>query len=141
MLKYWIWLATRKGLTSRELCCVAHWFPSPEAAFMASEKAYKEIPGLRAPKGLLDKDLTKAKQILEACRKKGIEIITLHDASYPEQLMQLADAPIVLYRKGLSVDFNAPLIGVVGTRRASVYGLSQTKKISYGLARSGCTAR
>ena len=139
MLKYWIWLATRKGLSARTICRIARWFPSPQAAFYAPPEAYSGIPGLREPKSLLDKDMNGAEDILIRCRKKGIRIMTMQDAAYPEQLRQLSDAPIVLYCKGMPVDLTAPMLGVVGTRDASVYGRTQAKQFGYGLARSGCT--
>ena len=46
------------------------------------------------------------------------------DAAYPQRLLDCPDAPVILYTIG-KTDFNARhVIGIVGTRHATVYGLS-----------------
>lgn len=137
VLKYWLWLATRKGLGARGAYLVARHFPSPEAAFFADPKSYEAIEGLRAPGALLDKDLGEAEKILRACYDRGISIVTMQDAAYPQRLLALDDPPTVLYYKGTMPDLNGPAIGVVGTRNASLYGLTQARRMGYGLSRCG----
>ena len=69
---------------------------------------------------LEDKDLTEAKQIAARCSRDNIRILTYGDAAYPEKLRYIEDPPLVLYYMGKLPDWNAqPLIGVVGTRKAS----------------------
>ena len=139
MLKYWLWLATRKGLGARGAWLTARHFSSPQEAYAADEWAYRQIPGLRSVEPLLDKDLSLPEQILRQCYEKGISILTVQDAAYPERLMASNDPPVVLYYKGILPDLNGPSIGVVGTRKASVYGLTQSRRMGYGLSRCGCT--
>lgn len=71
-------------------------------------------------------------QKLEELRTKQIEVVTRVDQRYPQNLRVLSDAPICLYVKGdsssLSND-NAFNFAVVGTRRASQYGLRITREI------------
>lgn len=138
MLKYWLWLATRKGLGARGAYLVARYFPTPEVAYFADPKEYKNIGGLRNPAPLLDKDLSRPEEILRTCYDKGIYIITLQDAAYPNRLRATEDAPVVLYCRGVVPDLNGPAIGVVGTRRASLYGLNQARRMGYGLSHCGC---
>lgn len=139
MLKYWIWLAGRKGLGSGGPWKVARHFVSPEAAYCADRQAYEAIPELRSVESLLDKDLKEAEEILNRCFELGISLLTIQDAAYPERLRVIDDPPLVLYYKGNAMRLNGPAIGVVGTRRASGYGLLQSRRMSYGLAKCGCT--
>ena len=125
MLKYWLWLTTRKGLGPRSAYLVARHFSSPQAAYFADPKAYEAIDGLRNPSALLDKDLREPEKILRECYEKGISILTMQDAAYPQRLLAVDVPPLVLYYKGVMPDLNGPVIGVVGTRNASLYGMTQ----------------
>ncbi len=138
MLKYWLWLTTRKGLGPRGAYLVAQHFPSPEAAYYADEEAYAMVPGLRNYKPLLDKDLSLPKQIQADCCSKGIGILTIQDAAYPVRLKNIYDPPLVLYYRGVLPDFGTPAVAVVGTRRASPYGLVHARNMGYGLSQCGC---
>lgn len=133
MLRYWLWLATRKGLSPRGMCAVLHRFSDAEQVYYAPEDAYPE-----KVESLLDKDLSEAETILSQCAEHGIRIITMQDAAYPARLRALDDAPAVLFCKGDLPDLNIPAVAVVGTRKASVYGMTQAKRFGYGLARCGC---
>ncbi len=137
MLKYWIWLATRRGLGVRGICLVMQHFSSPEAAYFAQPEEIKAIKGLRYPEVLQDKDLKEAESILGNCQNRGISIVTMQDAAYPRRLLALEDPPAVLYYKGVLPDLNGPVIGVVGTRHASLYGLTQARRMGYGLSHCG----
>ena len=138
MLRYWLWLATRKGLSRRNMWLVARHFASAEAAYTADREAYGEIEGLKDCQSLLDKDLTQADQILRQCYEKGISILTVQDAAYPDRLRVADDPPVVLYYKGMLPNLNGPIVGVVGTRKASAYGMTQARRMGYNLARCGC---
>ena len=138
MLKYWIWLATRRGLGGRGIYLVARHFPSPEQAFYAGTEEYEQIEDLKTFQPLLDKDLGQAERILRKCYENGISILTLQDASYPGRLLTIDDPPVVLYYKGTLPNLNTPSVAIVGTRRASAYGMTQARRMGYGLARCGC---
>ena len=137
MLKYWIWLTTRKGLGVRGIYLVMQHFSSPEAAYFADPKEYETIRELRNPEALQDKNLKEAEKILRECRNKGISVVTMQDAAYPRRLLALEDPPAVLYYKGVLPDLNGPVIGVVGTRHASLYGMKQAHRMGYGLSHCG----
>lgn len=138
MLKYWLWLMTRRGLGRRGAALVAQHFPSPEAAYYADAASYAAVVGLRDASPLLDKDLTEPEQILRVCYDKGISILTMQDAAYPERLRNIDDPPVALFYKGTLPDLNGPAIAVVGTRRASLYGMLHARRMGYVLSRCGC---
>ena len=138
MLEYWLWLAGRRGIGARGLCALLAQFGTPEAIFCAQQTQYPE--GIREPgvQSLLDKDLTPAREILQQCYRKNIHILTMQDAAYPQRLRTIDDAPPVLYYQGILPDFDAaPVIAMVGTRKASAYGMLQSKRLGYELARCG----
>ncbi len=137
MLKYWIWLTGRKGLGTRGIQLIMQHFSSPEAAYFAKPEEYEAIKGLRDPEALHDKDLNEAEKILRDCQEKGVSIVTMQDAAYPRRLLAMEDPPAVLYYKGVLPDINGPVIGVVGTRHASLYGMKQARRMGYGLSHCG----
>lgn len=138
MLKYWIWLSTRQGVSSAQALALLNRFGSAEAVYQADRQMLQseELPGV--PESLLDKELTGSEIILQQCYHKGIHIMTIQDAAYPGRLRAIADAPLVLYYRGVfpAID-TLPVIAMVGTRRASVYGLVQAKRLGYQIARCG----
>lgn len=137
MLKYWVWLATRKQIGARSAYLLLRYFGSPQAVYLADEAEYSRVPYFRNASALLDKDLSEAEGILRACYEKGIFLLTMQDAAYPERLRTLDDPPLVLYGKGTLPDLNGPIIGVVGTRHSSLYGMNQARRMGYGLSRCG----
>ena len=138
MQKFWLWLATRKGLSPRGAALAASCFPSVEALYYADAAAY-EAAGLKNYQPLLEKDLWLPTEILRRCYNLGISLLTWQDAAYPQLLRSLEDPPVVLYYRGLLPDFSGLSIAVVGTRGASAYGLAQARHLGYGLGRCGCT--
>jgi len=61
-------------------------------------------------------------------QQQAIKIVTIHDRSYPEKLQQIYDPPWLLFVKGkLKTESNT--VGVVGTRRNTLYGKQVTQKI------------
>lgn len=140
MLKHWIWLAHRPGLSDRTKAALLQRFSDAEDIFCAEEEAFADMEGISRDgmDALKDKNLTEAEEILEACGKERLHILTYGDAAYPVALKQIADPPMVLYYKGQLPDFDAwPVIGVVGTRKASAYGLATAKRMGYQIARCG----
>ena len=66
---------------------------------------------------------------LEVCERLGVRIITCRDAIYPRSLLELEDAPVLLYVRGEKFSVGAKTIGVVGTRRCSAYGAGVAREI------------
>ena len=140
MLLHWIWLAHRPGLHDREKAHLLRHFQDPEDLYFADEEALSYVEGLRreAAEALKDRDLRPAEQILTACSRERLHVLTYRDAAYPAKLRNIPDPPLVLYYKGRRPDFDtSAVIGVVGTRRASVYGLSTAQRMGYQIARCG----
>ena len=139
MLIHWIWFSIRPGLNDREKAELMQHFQDAEDLYFAGADALITIEDLpeEGIKALLDKDLKPSEQILSACAKEKIHILTYRDAAYPARLRNISDPPMVLYYKGSLPEFDSlPLIGVVGTRSASGYGLTIAKRMGSQIA--GC---
>ncbi len=140
MQLHWIWLATREGLGDRGCNMLLERFADAEEIFFAEAGEYARVDGLsrEAITSLQNKSLAGAEKILAACRRENIQILTWQDALYPKRLKNIADPPVVLYYKGNLPEVDAlPLVAVVGTRKASAYGLSTAKRMGYQLSACG----
>ena len=140
MLLHWIWLAHRPGVGDRLKVRLLQHFRDPEDIYFADEESYRHVEGMtaEAAESLKDKSLAAAEASLEACRREGLHLLTFQDAAYPSKLKHIADPPILLYYKGQLPDFDGmPMIGVVGTRKASAYGMQTAKRMGYQIARCG----
>ena len=140
MIVHWIWLATRQSISDRVKVELVRHFQDPENVFFADSGSFAIIEGLTAEglESLKDKDLRPAEKILEDCHRENLHILTYQDAAYPGRLKNISDPPLVFYYKGQLPDFDGqPLIGVVGTRSASAYGLTAAKRLGYQIARCG----
>ena len=139
MLIHWIWLHHRPGFGPRTKAQLLEHFRDPEAVYYADEEALGQL-GLSSDvrAALLDKNLDSSEKILEDCQKKRLNILTLQDAAYPSRLKNIPDPPLVLYYKGQLPDFDGvPVVGVVGTRKASAYGLTVAKRMGYQIGKCG----
>ena len=140
MLIHWIWLAHRPGVSDRMKQALLEHFRDPEEIFYADSGAFAHMEGLteEAQESLADRNLTPAEEILEACHQKGLHLLTIQDAAYPTRLKNIPDPPVLLYYKGQLPDLDAfPVIGVVGTRKASAYGLTTAKRMGYQIGKCG----
>ena len=139
-LNYWLWLTTRKGVGQRGVLRVLEYFGTPERVYFAQQEDLEMIPGLapQAIRGLLDKNMEESEAILGRCDRLGVQIMTIQDADYPERLRQLSDPPAVLYILGRRIRFDEEAaIGVVGSRKPSVYGQQVAPRLGLELARCG----
>ena len=70
-------------------------------------------------------------------KKYGVSIVTPSDEDYPPQLRSAPGRPLALYVKGDVKVLGKPSIAMVGTRRATSYGLNIANRLSYDLAKAG----
>ncbi len=79
----------------------------------------------------------KSKYTWEAAFKKGVRVVSIADKDYPKRLFRLKNPPLVLYYLGMLPDENRKAISVIGSRRASEYGKSNTVRFTKELAGNG----
>ena len=76
--------------------------------------------------------------IIARCEANGIRIVTIEDEEYPARLKTIFNPPILLFVQGeLSGLDEQPVLAVVGTRKASDYGMRTTKRICTELVKNG----
>ena len=140
MLLYWIWFAQLNKITALQKQTLLRHFADPEEIYHNDGSLVRQIEELpeSVAEALEDKDLTQAQQIMQECADKGIGIITLGDSNYPHRLRNTADPPLVLYFKGqLPMWDLQPVVGIVGTRKASPYGLNTAGRFGKQIAACG----
>lgn len=139
-IKYWLWLSSQTNVSARAKLLLTEHYGDPEKAFFAPEGEYAAIPGISETDAerLERRELGNVKEIRERCEEQGIDIIPMDDARYPKRLRCIADAPVVLFVKGSLPDTDElPAVAVIGTRRASPYGLKMGRKIAYEISKCG----
>lgn len=140
MLIYWIWFAQLKKLSKSQKQWLLEYFRDPEEIYHSEPKCYKGINGMTQEilQVLEQKDLDEARKILNQCEEKGIGILTFLDNAYPVKLRNTIDAPMVLYYRGNLPDWeNVPVIGIVGTRKATPYGMNTALRFGRQIAACG----
>lgn len=140
MIVHWIWLATRQSISDRVKVELVRYFQDPETIYFSDSGSFAAIESLTAEglEALKDKNLRPAEKIIRDCERENLRILTYQDAAYPNRLKNISDPPLVFYYKGRLPDFDGqPLIGVVGTRSASAYGLTVAKRMGYQIAKCG----
>ncbi|MCX5708467.1 MAG: DNA-processing protein DprA [Candidatus Omnitrophica bacterium] len=76
---------------------------------------------------------------LSLARKNNVRILFWNDLDYPRNLKFIYDPPIVIYLKGQLLPRDNLGLAIVGSRRASFYGLSCAEKFSGDLVANGFT--
>lgn len=140
MLQYWIWFAENQELNIPQKQLLLEHFSDPEEIFYALADALPDDREEIKPilEALQDRDLTEAGRILKECSLQQIQVMTYRDPEYPSRLRNIDEPPMVLYYRGQLPDFEAvPSVGVVGTRKATAYGLGIARRMSSQIAACG----
>ena len=140
MLIYWVWYAGLNGISLAQKLALLQHFRDPEELFHTRVEGLRRIPGITeaALEALENKNLSEAEAILKCCAEKGIGILPLGDEHYPNRLRNTYDPPLVLYFMGTLPDWEAiPVIGVVGTRKATAYGMNTALRFGRQIAQCG----
>jgi DNA processing protein len=137
------WLALRLifGLGTRKANLLLTQFRTPERIFRAS-RSELEASGLAggiaqtiASGCTFDDAIDQQQKMLEA----GVLLIPYSDPSYPARLKEIFDPPIVLFARGRMELLQSIMLGVVGTRRPTHYGIAAAERLSADLAQAGLT--
>jgi len=108
-------------------------FGTAEAVFKASYNQLMETEGIGSvtARHIVDTDALKSAAVqLKFLNKYKIKILFYTDVVYPQRLKNCYDAPVLLYYKG-TADLNHPrIVSIVGTRKATLYGLFLCKQLA-----------
>ena len=118
-------------------------FGSLRALFAASETQLRQVDGiglvLAARVGQACRKTNALDEELRLAKQAGCRVVTQVEKGYPTPLTQISDPPLALYLKGEWIDDDTTAVGVVGSRRASLYGHQMAQRLSYDLALRGVT--
>lgn len=138
-IKYWLWLSAA-AVSPKAKAVLIDKYSDAEKAFYAPAGEFETLTGVskKEAETLEKRDISCADRILAACARQGIRAVTMQDADYPQRLKNIFAPPVVIYLKGRlhSLDDEAA-IAVIGTRKASAYGLKMGRKLAYEIVRGG----
>ncbi|MDR3624590.1 MAG: DNA-processing protein DprA [Chlamydiales bacterium] len=115
-------------------------FGSASGVFQASYNEWMQLPGFGPNVCAKIEEGPKKENVerdLELSKKMGLTLLSFQDARYPKRLLQLHDAPALLYIKGEFLEEDDRNIAVVGTRNHTIYGAETAEKIARELTDYG----
>ncbi len=117
------------------------YFGSATKAYSVSSKKLREIGLGEKLVSEFDKHRRSFKYEEYAAKldKYSIRVITQKDDQYPKLLLEIENAPTVLYVRGELKQADSVAIAVVGSRKVTSYGKEVAYKIASELAASGIT--
>ncbi len=78
-------------------------------------------------------------RLLQEAEHHGIRPLLISEPQYPSLLKEIYDPPSVLYYQGEIQASDQRAVAIVGTRRATRYGIRQAESLARGLVRAGIT--
>jgi DNA processing protein len=138
---HWLALKLVPGLGARKSAYLIERMRTPQTIFRASRS---ELEGLGLPSSTaqsissgctFEDAVLQQQQLLDT----GTELIPLTSPEYPSVLRNIFDPPIALFVRGRIELLQTLMIGMVGTRRPTAYGVAATERLSADLATAGLT--
>src|SRR5512133_3623165 len=136
---YWIGLKAVPGIGNVAFRRLLERFDTPEAALKAAPAALDGIRGISAAVIEGIKNGAWHRFAEEECRRletSAAHLVTYTSLDYPKSLFEIPDPPPFLYVIG-ELRSRELSIAVVGSRRATAYGLLTTGKLAGELASHG----
>ena len=138
------WVALNLALAPNSLVVrnLLERFASPVEILAAPSEALAEVPGITARllRRLKNPQLHDAAAAeIEQAVRQSIRILLRDDPGFPGILTQLPDPPLLLYMRGDLREGDDPAVAVVGSRRATIYGLEMARRLSSEIAAAGVT--
>ncbi len=140
-IKYWVAMHRVQGVGYKRFLKMDAFFGSIEEAWKASSEDLanagldkRTIQSICYAREKIDPD-----EEMECLKRFDITPIHCHSEKYPSLLRSIKDPPSLLYIRGNIETDETRLLAIVGTRRATHYGLKATQIISEGLAKAGVT--
>jgi DNA processing protein len=88
---------------------------------------------------LLTPDVSQAEADLAAWQEQGIQVVSVLDADYPENLRGVHDRPPLIFVRGAIAPEDSRSIAIVGTRKPSAAGENDARRVAKHLTAEGFT--
>lgn len=136
----WVTLALVPGVGTAMFIRLLARFRTPEAVLNASRKSLEEVVGPKLAERIAQySDVADVAGQEAAMAKYSASLITLEDPAYPLRLAEIYDPPLLLFVRGRMLEAELPCVAIVGTRRATPYGIRMAEKFGRELAARGIT--
>lgn len=137
---YCVWLQYALGFSHQYTARVRELYGSVASFYHGGQREWR-LSGLfqnRQLDKLAGTSLSLAEETIEQCGRLHIRIMVESDEEYPSRLSNIGDPPPVLYIRGQWPQIDEELcVAMVGTRKASPYGLNAARKFSSEIAEAG----
>lgn len=136
---YWLGLKAVPGIGNVTFRRLLERFETPRMALAATPGELATVKGVTGAiidsirAGAWQEFAEKELRLLAASEAR---LVTFTSREYPKSLFQISDPPPFLYVKG-KLRSCEPAIAIVGSRRATSYGILTTTRLSEALARNG----
>ncbi len=135
----WLTLKSAPGIGNLLFRRLIECFGTPERVLKASRHRLEQVEGItprlaaaiyrhRTPDGIYRE--------IDAIARSKFRVLTQNDEAYPQLLLHIPDPPPVLYLYG-RLQTSAGHIAVVGSRMATAYGRSATRRLCEQLVNHG----
>ena len=137
---YYIWLTQGIGYCTTKVKYIYSLYPDIELLYKGGEQELR-FCGIFTEKEiakLMKTKLADAENILRRCEELKIKAYDISMYEYPQRLREISDAPAVIYVSGELPDFESfDSVSIVGTRRATVYGIRTALSLGANLSKIG----
>jgi len=138
----WLRLRSVPGIGNLIFRRLLDRFGAPMAVFEATRDDLLTVEGITPRLVAAMRQHARADEFsdreMNKARRMGCHIVTQADHRYPALLLQIPDPPPYLYVYGDTAAFPVS-VAMVGSRHATTYGLTTTRRLSSDLARQGIT--
>jgi Predicted Rossmann fold nucleotide-binding protein involved in DNA uptake len=120
------------GLGTRKAVQLVEAFRSPQQVFRASRQDLQAagMSGSVAQSIASGCSFEEAAEQQQKLGELGAVAIPISDPRYPARLREIFDPPIVLFARGRVELLETVMLGVVGTRRPTPYGIAATQRLA-----------
>ena len=137
---YWIWITLSIGYNNPKVKRISEMYSDVSAFYYGgiSEWRLCGIFSQRELEKFSSTRLEDAQKIIDRCIECNYSIICIDDKLFPTCLYNIECPPALIYVNGIMPDVdNTFSIGIVGTRRATKYGIENSYRFAYALSKYG----
>jgi len=137
---YEIWLAEKLLSFKRDTRIICENYENAYDVFEETYDGLVDVYGVseECAKALMNKNLDKARKVLERCTALKVAIVPYHSEFYPPFLRDIEQPPYLLFVKGDARVLKEKFcISTVGTRRMTQYGKYYGFKLAYEVSAAG----
>lgn len=138
--RIWIWITQVIGYNTPKVRRIYELYSDINDFYNGGEREWRfcGIFSQNDIRKLKCTDISVADKIISRCNELKYSVLAIDDEKYPQCLRDIECPPAVIYVSGTMPDVDNRLtIGIVGTRRATKYGIDNSYKFGYALSKYG----